>query len=996
MNKKLIFSNIANMTKIFVPVFILFAFVAFPFSTSAQTTVNLGSFPIDPKGTIVYANMAAGTPDVATLINLDQLASQAGLSSLAGYTLIMNTEGNTMCFFSAAEEGKDNCTITQIGGMLGAFTSNTIENLGEINPLPNAIASTEIDPAGNANYYPDHWVAVDTYESSAGGPPDFSILVGSPTSVVVPAGAHFLAASVIDSSYSDNSDPNGTLKINIQVVIPAATPTNTPPIITLLGANPFSLTVNTPFVDPGATATDTEDGNLTSKIVETGSVNASTTGTYILTYSVTDSGGLSASTTRTVIVNPSNNGGGCTTGQVATGSVHGANATLTIPAGACPMKISFSSYSHQGTIIPFEDQILTDNITNTYNPGTYNLGPLTLTCNWQTDLYGGEVQTHLNHDNGHSNLIAYDYVEHQNCNLSPTNTPPIITLLGANPFSLTVNTPFVDPGATATDTEDGNLTSKIVETGSVNASTTGTYILTYSVTDSGGLSASTTRTVIVNPVVCTENCGGGHTPDANLTVIKTADKTTFNAGDTVTYTITLKNNGPDDATGVIVTDILNSGLNFVSATVSLGSYATTTGVWTIGNLNNTASTTLTIVATIKDISQGQTIPNTATTTATQNDSTPGDNTSTVNVVVNPVVCTSNCNPSPQVPVVSLNANPQTITQGASSTLSWSSQNTNSCSAIWTTATSTSGTLSVSPSSTTDYVITCTGSNGSATATTTITVNTPATPPVNPPANNGGGGGGGAIGGHRHPVVVGEILGATSCSYLRDYLKIDWQNDPIEVLKLQSFLNVFEKENLSLTGVFNQATFEAVERFQTKYSEDILIPWGPKVTKGFVYILTKKKVNEIYCNTIYPLSQTDQNEINEFKSLGANISGGVEQSTGNTSGYQSQSISVENISKGTMVTPVVNLTSSSSNNSIVRNVAISLFALSQKISNNGKYLIILLILFIIAIAVARLLTGSKKDNKKESSPDKESPVIILPGTLPDEEIIIENPDEVEEF
>jgi flagellar biosynthesis/type III secretory pathway M-ring protein FliF/YscJ len=98
----------------------------------------------------------------------------------------------------------------------------------------------------------------------------------------------------------------------------------------------------------------------------------------------------------------------------------------------------------------------------------------------------------------------------------------------------------------------------------------------------------------------------------------------------------------------------------------------------------------------------------------------------------------------------------------------------------------------------------------------------------------------------------------------------------------------------------------------------------------------------------------------------------------------------------MVTPVVNLTSSSSNNSIVRNVAISLFALSQKISNNGKYLIILLILFIIAIAVARLLTGSKKDNKKESSPDKESPVIILPGTLPDEEIIIENPDEVEEF
>ena len=65
----------------------------------------------------------------------------------------------------------------------------------------------------------------------------------------------------------------------------------------------------------------------------------------------------------------------------------------------------------------------------------------------------------------------------------PGNTPPTITLIGANPLNLTVNTPFVDPGATATDLEDGDLTSAIVKTGTANASTTGTYILTYVVKD---------------------------------------------------------------------------------------------------------------------------------------------------------------------------------------------------------------------------------------------------------------------------------------------------------------------------------------------------------------------------------------------------------------------------------------------------------------------------------------------------------------------------------
>lgn len=71
---------------------------------------------------------------------------------------------------------------------------------------------------------------------------------------------------------------------------------------------------------------------------------------------------------------------------------------------------------------------------------------------------------------------------------------------------------FTDPGATATDSVDGDLTSKIVETGSVNNATAGLYTLTYSATDSAGNIGTVSRvvTVIAAPVVQTDSTS---TPD---------------------------------------------------------------------------------------------------------------------------------------------------------------------------------------------------------------------------------------------------------------------------------------------------------------------------------------------------------------------------------------------------------------------------------------------------------------------------------------------------
>ncbi len=80
------------------------------------------------------------------------------------------------------------------------------------------------------------------------------------------------------------------------------------------------------------------------------------------------------------------------------------------------------------------------------------------------------------------------------------NQPPVITLNGDNPLNVLLYDLYTDPGATALDNEDGDITSDIVVGGdTVDMNTPGTYVVTYDVTDSNGNAATqVSRTVIVH------------------------------------------------------------------------------------------------------------------------------------------------------------------------------------------------------------------------------------------------------------------------------------------------------------------------------------------------------------------------------------------------------------------------------------------------------------------------------------------------------------------
>lgn len=391
----------------------------------------------------------------------------------------------------------------------------------------------------------------------------------------------------------------------------------------------------------------------------------------------------------------------------------------------------------------------------------------------------------------------------------PTNTPPEITLIGNNPLNIFIGSTFTDPGATATDAQDGNLTPNIIVSGTVSTSTLGTSTLTYSVYDSGGLGATTTRDVVVvattTPPVVKPQCSDG-----------------------------LDNDGDNKI------DSLDPGCH------------------SDGNVENDSSFD------------------------------PNDD-SEVDVPSNP------------------------------------------------------------PSG---------GGGGS--------------------SSGGGGGGGSSSGGRRRDVSNlfssgGEILGASSCSYLRDYLRIDWANDKVEVLKLQSFLNIYNGANLSLSGVFDQNTLVAVNNFQNRYESDILTPWGHDAPTGFVYILTKKKINEIYCNTTYPLTSEQAKEISDFRnfleSLKTNNSGASYDASGIGGDLEGAIKGVVVIDQNGEVVDSVSSTSTGSlvrndsfSSSILRNAAVSIFAVPDSSLDLLRCLIAFLIILLVAYIVSGILTNGRKERR----------------------------------
>jgi len=91
------------------------------------------------------------------------------------------------------------------------------------------------------------------------------------------------------------------------------------------------------------------------------------------------------------------------------------------------------------------------------------------------------------------------------------------------------------------------------------------------------------------------------TAHLDINVTKEVNATTVNPGEQLTYTITVGNEGPANATELVIDDSVPEGTTFVSANPSNGTYDEVLGLWNIGELNASDTATLSLVVEVYDI-----------------------------------------------------------------------------------------------------------------------------------------------------------------------------------------------------------------------------------------------------------------------------------------------------------------------------------------------------------------------------------------------------------
>ena len=189
-----------------------------------------------------------------------------------------------------------------------------------------------------------------------------------------------------------------------------------------------------------------------------------------------------------------------------------------------------------------------------------------------------------------------------------------------------------------------NSTSGIWSIGSLANGATATLTITAKVL------AAASGTSVTNTItnVTSANGDANGSPDDNTAVVnvgvaapdlqvsKSVNTPSAAVGSNVIFTLSVKNNGPVDASAVALTDLLPSSLQYVSSSASVGSYNSTSGIWSIGSLANGATATLTITAKVLAAASGTSVTNTITNVTSANgdaNGSPDDNTAVVNVGV---------------------------------------------------------------------------------------------------------------------------------------------------------------------------------------------------------------------------------------------------------------------------------------------------------------------------------------------------------------------------
>ena len=360
------------------------------------------------------------------------------------------------------------------------------------------------------------------------------------------------------------------------------------------------------------------------------------------------------------------------------------------------------------------------------------------------------------------------------------------------------------------------------------------------------------------------------TPTANLSIVKTVDNAAPQNGATVNYTVIVSALGPATSTGVTATDTLPSGIAFLSATASQGSYASSTGTWNIGDMSASSSATLQIAATVT-AAAGTSVTNLASVgeTASSTDQNPGNAASSTLTVATPATpgCTSNCGGGGGGGSYGVGGGIYQnfnllIDGGAATTITPTSTLTLTATGATQMWISNDPSFSTSTSSGQAMSTPSTGSVSTGWIPFAGTYPWTLTSGAGEKTVYARFGNSGKQTGNAQAAIQmlsdsgGQVLGASStCGiYLTSYIhpvRTDL-NYIDQVKKLQTFLNGNLGTNLPVDGSYGPMTIAAVNQFQVKYSAEVLAPWvqyglpNASTPTGYVYKTTQRWINILMC------------------------------------------------------------------------------------------------------------------------------------------------------
>ena len=323
-------------------------------------------------------------------------------------------------------------------------------------------------------------------EYKESGAEAFDIGDGQPCAVTITGEVNTAVPGTYTITYTAKDSKNNQSSITRKVIVRQKDIDDiTPPVITLEPPDTMELDVGEAFIEPGYTAIDNIDGNITDKVVVTNPVKVDSVAVYRITYTVIDEAGNFASKLRYVKVG---------------GAEDSEPPVLTLnPPDSMAIGVGADFFDPGYTAVDNIDGIITNQVKR--EPDTID-----------TKVEGLYIITYTVSDAANNTTTKTRKVLVSK-NVVLDQVPPVITLLGKNPDTVTLGKTWRDLGCTATDNVDGTITYDVKKEGEVNTDVEGEYTITYSVSDKAGNKTVVTRKVIVTAVVSLFQKYGVPSPD---------------------------------------------------------------------------------------------------------------------------------------------------------------------------------------------------------------------------------------------------------------------------------------------------------------------------------------------------------------------------------------------------------------------------------------------------------------------------------------------------